>query len=179
VLEPADFAGLRIRIMNAESQKLLVRSLGGEPVTITWKHVFGALQTGLADGQMNSIATTRYGRLHVVQKYMTLTNHVYVPFLWAANLGFLAGLGEADRALVARAVEEGVRASRAQAEANSESQLPALLPSVQVHRPTEAELDAFRQATQPPMREHFASAFGEEGTRLLAEYLAAIEQARQ
>jgi tripartite ATP-independent transporter DctP family solute receptor len=178
VLGPADMAGLRIRTMNVEAHKLLVRSLGAEPVAIAWNHVYDALQTGLADGQMNSVATTRYGRLQVVQKYMTVTNHLYVPFLWTANRDFLAGLSDGQRAIVAAAVADGVQASRALAAANADSRLAQLLPSVQIHRPTDSELDAFRRATQPPMTAFVARTFGGEGSRLLADFLAAIQQAR-
>ena len=176
---PADLAGLRIRTMNAEAHQLLVRSLGGDPVTVAWPRVFGALQAGLVDGQMNSISTTRYGRLHTVQKYMTLTDHVYVPFLWTVNPQFLAGLSPSDRAIVAQAVTDGVQASRAMATASSDRQLSVLLPSVQVHRPSEAELDAFRRAAQPPMRDFIARRYGDEGLRLLDDFLAAIAQARR
>ena len=179
VRSPADLVGLRIRTMNAEAHRLLVSSMGGEPVTIGWNHVFGALQTGLADGQMNSISTTRYGRLHAVQKYMTLTNHVYVPFLWTANPAFMAGLGDRQRTIIADAVAEGVRASRTLAITASDQQLSALLPSVRIHHPTEAELTAFRDATQPPMREFVERSFGAEGRRLLDDFLAAVKQAQR
>ncbi|MDO8608541.1 MAG: TRAP transporter substrate-binding protein DctP [Phaeospirillum sp.] len=175
---PGDLAGLRIRTMKSESHKLQVRSLGAEPVTIAWNRVFDALQAGMADGQMNPIQTTRYGRLHTVQKYMTLTNHIYAPFLWTANRDFMAGLSDSQRKAVFDAVVEGIRASRAQAGDYSDILLSALLPSVQIHRPTEAELAAFRQATQAPMRDFIAQTYGEEGISLLNDFLEAVRQAR-
>jgi len=177
VTGPASMAGLRIRTMGAETHRMLVRSLGAEPVTISWNHVFDALQTGLADGQMNSVLTTRYGRLFTVQKYMTLTNHFYVPFIWTANRAFLDGLDADQRALVARAVEEGVRASRALAGAQSAQALATQLPNVAIHQPTPAEMAAFREATQPPMREFVAKTYGAEGGALLAEFLEATKAA--
>jgi len=132
----------------------------------------------VVDGQMNPIETTHYGRLHTAQNYMTLTNHLYAPFLWTANRDFMAGLSEAQRQIVADAVAEGVRASRARTGAYSDSRLAMLFPSVRIHHPTEDELAAFRAATQAPMREFVAATFGEEGRLLLADFLAAIAQAQ-
>lgn len=179
VRRPSDVAGLRIRTMKVESHQLFVHSLGGEPVAIAWSRVFDALQSGMADGQMNPIQTTRYGRLHAVQKYMTLTNHMYAPFLWTANQDFMAGLNESQRRIVADAVAEGIRASRAQAGNYSAATFSVLLPSVRIYRPSEDELTAFRNVAQAPMRDFIARTYGEEGNLLLADFLAAIEQVRQ
>ncbi len=176
---PSDLNGLRIRTMAADSHRNLVSSLGAEAVTVRWEHVFDALQTGLADGQMNSIATTRYGRLFVVQKYMTLTNHAYVPFLWTANPAFMAALSETDRATVMAAVQAGVQASRDMAIKATGAELQALLPSVQIVYPTEAELKEFSLATQPPMRAFIETQFGANGTRFLDDFLAAVDQAHR
>jgi TRAP-type C4-dicarboxylate transport system substrate-binding protein len=176
---PADMAGLRIRTMAFPPHKVVVSSLGAEAVTIPWNYVLDALLTGLADGQINPISTTRYGRLHTVQKYLTMTNHAYVPFLWTANLEMLASLGDKDRKIVTEAVTSGVRASRAMAVSVKGEQLAALLPSVQINYPTEAELSAFRQATRPAARTFIAETLGEEGTRFLDRFLAAVDQVRR
>ena len=179
IRQPSDMTGLRIRTMAFPSHKALITSLGAEPVTIPWNYVLDALLTGLADGQINPISTTRYGRLHTVQKYMTLTNHAYVPFLWTANRQFLAGLSEEERRIIAEGVTEGVRASRSLAISVTGDRLAALLPSVQIHTPTEAELSAFRHVTQPAARTFVAETLGDEGTRFLDSVLTAVDKARR
>lgn len=176
---PSDMAGLRIRTMPFPSHKVVVTSLGAEAVTIPWNYVFDALLTGLADGQMNPISTTRYGRLHAVQKYLTMTNHAYVPFLWTANREFLAGLSEEERRMIDEAISKGVQASRALAISVKGDGLAALLPSVQINYPTEAELKAFQHATQPAARAFIVETLGEEGARFLDRFLAAVDQARR
>ena len=177
--QPSDMAGLRIRTMAFPSHKALITSLGAEAVTIPWSYVLDALLTGLADGQINPISTTRYGRLHTVQKYMTLTNHAYVPFLWTANRPFLASLSDEERRIIAEGVSEGVRASRSLAISVTGDRLAALLPSVQIHYPSEAELTAFRRATQPAARAFIAETLGDEGPRFLDSFLAAVDKARR
>jgi tripartite ATP-independent transporter DctP family solute receptor len=176
---PSDMAGLRIRTMAFPPHKVVVSSLGAEAVTIPWNYVLDALMTGLADGQINPISTTRYGRLHTVQKYMTLTNHAYVPFLWTANRAFLTGLSDEERQIIAEAVTSGVRASRSLAISVTGDRLAALLPSVQIHSPTETELTAFRRVTQPAARAFVAETLGDEGTRFLDSFLTAVDKARR
>jgi tripartite ATP-independent transporter DctP family solute receptor len=179
IFQPSDMKGLRIRTMASVSHQAMVRSLGAEPVTVRWDHVYDALQTGLADGQMNSITTTRYGRLHVIQKYMSVTNHAYVPFLWTANPEFLASLSPSDRQLVSDAVTAGIHASRELAIKATGTELQALLPSVQINYLTDAELKEFSQIAQPPMRAFIAEKYGEKGTQFLDDFLAAVDQTRQ
>ena len=176
---PSDMTGLRIRTMAFPPHKVVVSSLGAEAVTIPWNYVLDALMTGLADGQINPISTTRYGRLHTVQKYLTMTNHAYVPFFWTANREMMAGLSDAERKIVTEAVSKGIQASRAMAISVTGNQLAALLPSVEINYPTEAELDTFRHATQPAARAFVAQSLGDEGTRFLDRFLAAVDQVRQ
>ena len=46
---------------------------------MSFKEVFGALQQGVIDGQENPLATIYQASLHEVQKYLSLTGHVYSP----------------------------------------------------------------------------------------------------
>ena len=74
---------------------------------------------------------------------------------------------------------EAIHASRVQAGDFTDQQLSVLMPSVEIYRPTEAEMAAFRQVTQAPMRESIGRSFGPEGDALLTDFLAAIDTVRQ
>ena len=50
----------------------MVKSLGANPVPISWPELYTALQTGVADGQENAIPTVLMGNLEEVQKYIVL-----------------------------------------------------------------------------------------------------------
>ena len=177
IRSPADMVGLRIRTIPLESHKVIIRSLGGEAVGISWGQLPNALQGGVVDGQMNPVSIIRYARLDLVQKYLTMTNHLYVPFLLLANQDFLAGLTPDERIQVETAARDAILASRTMAKASrsQEADLGAALPSMIVYRPTADEIAQFRSITQAAARENIEKSFGAEGTDLLDAYLKAIQ----
>ncbi|MEE4134596.1 MAG: TRAP transporter substrate-binding protein DctP, partial [Desulforhopalus sp.] len=52
---PADMAGLKIRTMGLDTHQAIISAMGGQPAAISWSEVYTALQTGVADGQMNPV----------------------------------------------------------------------------------------------------------------------------
>lgn len=73
----ASIRGLKIRTMSNPVHMEIVRSLGGSPTPVPWTDVYTSLQSGVVDGQENSISTFRIPRLEEVQKYMITDGHVY------------------------------------------------------------------------------------------------------
>jgi tripartite ATP-independent transporter DctP family solute receptor len=179
VRSPADVAGLRIRVMDLKSHAAFIRSLGAEPVTISWKETFGALQSGVADGQMNSVSIVRAGRLEEVQQHLSLTNHLFIPFVWVANRQYLDGLDADRRQAALDAARAAVVASRTASRAIEARGLPYLQDRMQITRPTDQDIEAFRQLAQPAMAAHVAETHGPEGTALLDAFLAAVAEARK
>ncbi len=55
ITSPEDMKGLKIRTMGLDTHKAVVTALGGQPAVIAWAEVYTALQTGVADGQMNPV----------------------------------------------------------------------------------------------------------------------------
>lgn len=74
-----DLKGLKIRVMQSPVQIALWGALGSDPTPITWAELFTALQQGTVDGQENPTILIRDSKFDEVQKYMTLTGHVYDP----------------------------------------------------------------------------------------------------
>lgn len=73
----ADVKGLKIRVMENPVHVSLWKALGADPTPMTWAEVFTALQQGTIDGQENPLAIIYGQKLYEVQKYLTLTGHVY------------------------------------------------------------------------------------------------------
>jgi len=55
----------------------MISLLGATATPIAWLELYTSLQTGVIDGQMNPLPTILIGKLEEVQKYVTLTNHLY------------------------------------------------------------------------------------------------------
>lgn len=73
----ADMKGLKIRTMNNPMHMQIVKLLGASPTPISFSELYSALQTGVADGQENSLPVFRIPKLEEVQKYIILDGHVY------------------------------------------------------------------------------------------------------
>ena len=167
---PEDLANLRIRTMALEEHKHIIRSLGGAPVALAWRELYASLQNGILDGQMNPPSIVRAGKLHQVQKYMTVTNHLYTPYLWIANAQFLAALSPETQKAIATAARAGVLASRRLAQ--SSNALESLAASMEIYQPTAAERRAFQKASRPAMNQFVHENLGAEGVRLLEMFRA-------
>ena len=74
---PKDLKGLKIRTMNIPLHMEIVKNLGASPTPINWSELYSSLQTGVVDGQENSVPTFRIPKLEEVQKYMILDGHVF------------------------------------------------------------------------------------------------------
>ena len=77
-------------------------ALGTAPTSINFAEVYSALQTGIVDGQENPLAIISTSKLAEVQKYCSLTNHMWDGFWMLANRRAWGGLPEDLQAVVAK-----------------------------------------------------------------------------
>ncbi len=107
ILRLEDFKDLRIRTMQNPLHMETWRALGTEPVAMPFAKVYEALEEKAVDGQENPISIIYSGKLYEVQKYLTLTHHVYTPFveLYSKQLWETIPLG--DQLIVAEAARQG------------------------------------------------------------------------
>jgi tripartite ATP-independent transporter DctP family solute receptor len=74
---PADLQGIKLRTPESPVRMSTFRTYGANPVPMPFTELFGALQQGIVDGQENPLATIYQASLQDVQKYLSLTGHVY------------------------------------------------------------------------------------------------------
>src|ERR1700720_1441825 len=75
---PDDLKGVKIRLPVAPLFIALFQHLGASPTPINFGEVYSALQTGLVDGQENPLILIDTAKLYEVQKYCSMTNHIWV-----------------------------------------------------------------------------------------------------
>jgi tripartite ATP-independent transporter DctP family solute receptor len=85
IVTPADFAGFKIRVPVAKLWTSLFAALGASPASINFNETYGALQTKVVDGMENALATLFTSRIYEVQKYCSLTNHMWDGFWMIGN----------------------------------------------------------------------------------------------
>jgi tripartite ATP-independent transporter DctP family solute receptor len=112
VAEPKDFKGLKIRTMENPVHITAFKTLGAAPTPMAWPEVIGALQQGTIDGQENPLSVIVSAKLADVQKYLTLSSHVYAPTLLIVAPRFWNKLSEADKALFLAGARAGASAMR-------------------------------------------------------------------
>jgi TRAP-type transport system periplasmic protein len=78
ILKPEDLKGFKIRLPVAPLFIALFQHLGASPTPINLGEVYSALQTGLADGQENPLILIDTSKFYEVQKYCSITNHIWV-----------------------------------------------------------------------------------------------------
>jgi len=83
---PDDLKGFKIRLPVAPYLISLFRHLGASPTAINFSEVYSALQTGIVDGQENPLVLIDTAKLYEVQKYCSLTNHVWSGFHTSFNV---------------------------------------------------------------------------------------------
>ncbi len=79
IVTPADLRGIKLRTPKGRWRVELFQTFGAHPTPMSLSEVFVALQTGVLDGQENPLAQIHGSKFQEVQKYLTLTNHVYSP----------------------------------------------------------------------------------------------------
>jgi len=110
---PEDLKGLKMRTMENPIHIEAYRQFGILPTPMAFTEVFTALQQGTVDGQENPLSVITSAKLDQVQKYLSLTGHVYSPAVFLMNKAQWDKLSDADKQAFLDAAREGVKANRA------------------------------------------------------------------
>jgi len=124
--EPNDLKGLKLRVPVSPLFTSMFRALGTAPTAINFVEVYTALQTKIVDGQENPLALIEAAKFYEVQKYCSLTGHMWEGFWMVANRRNWEQLPQDLRATTARLLNEGAikqRDDMAKLNATLEAQL--------------------------------------------------------
>ncbi len=76
---PADLQGIKLRVPEGKWRVKMFQAYGANPSPMKFSEVFTALQTGVMDGEENPFTQIYSAKFQEVQKYLSLTGHVYTP----------------------------------------------------------------------------------------------------
>jgi tripartite ATP-independent transporter DctP family solute receptor len=173
-----DMNGLRIRTMTLPTHEAIISSLGGQPTPLPWAEVYTALQTGVADGQMNPVPIIAFAKFDEVQKYLSVTNHIITPYVWFMNQEFLDGLSPEHQEIINWASEVATEAGRSMSRIieASDAGLPKLAASMEVNVVAPEEMAKFAATAQPAVRKLIEEKYGAAGTDMLDAMLKSVEE---
>ena len=174
VQNAADVAGLKVRVMESTFHRTLWRTIGANPTPMGWP-IYSELQQGTLDGQENPLWTIALYNLHEVQKYLTLTGHVYSAHVNIANLQWFKGLSGDVRQLLMGAARDAAIHQRAW-NRQQETDFLAVLKAHGMRIEENPDLDSFRDRVKDL---HDDAMYAEGRTRQLLDMLrkAAAEPA--
>ena len=76
---PADLQGIKLRVPEGKWRVKMFQAYGANPSPMKFSELFTALQTGVMDGEENPLTQIYSAKLQEVQKYLSLSGHVYTP----------------------------------------------------------------------------------------------------
>ena len=170
---PDDLKGFKIRIPPSQLGVSMFDGLGASPVTLNFAEAYTALQTHVVDGQENPLSIIDTAKFYEVQKFVSLTNHMWDGYWMLCHGRSWRGLPDDIRAVLTRELGRAADEDRAD--------IAALDASLQTK--LEAKGMAFNTPDQAPFRAVLQKAgfyaqwrktFGEEAWTALEGYVGAL-----
>jgi len=109
---PEDLKGFRMRVPAAPMLTSLFQALGAGPTPINFNELYSALQTKVVDGQENPLPVVATAKLNEVQKFCSLTSHVWDSYLILGNRRSFQRLPADARDIVARELNKSAEDER-------------------------------------------------------------------
>lgn len=152
VKEPADMTGLKMRVTNDLRQKVF-SSYGALPAPMALSELYGALRQGVFDAQENPLSTIYSNRFHEVQKYISMTQHVWTYNIVYSNSNFMETLSEEQRAAFKETLDEAMNWLY-DAVAKENEEIRAKIEEAGTTEFVEPDTRAFREAARPILEEY-------------------------
>jgi tripartite ATP-independent transporter DctP family solute receptor len=102
---PSDLQGIKLRVPGGTWRVKMFKAYGANPSPLAFSEVFVALQTGVMDGEENPLAQIYPARFYEVQKYLSMTGHVYTPAYVTAGASWSRLPADVQKILADTAIE--------------------------------------------------------------------------
>lgn len=168
IVKPDDLKGIKLRVPQGEWRVKMFQAYGANPSPLAFSEVFVALQTGVMDGQENPFAQIYSARFHEVQKYLSLSGHVYTPAYVTAGASWSRLPADVQRVLTDTAIE--MQTAALKIAADLEHELLGKLKAAAGIQVNEVDKDAFIKASDTIYKEFSTKV--PEGKALIDKSLA-------
>ena len=159
---PSDANGLKFRVQNSDVLKAQMAAMGASPQPMAFSEVYGALQTGVVDGQENTWSNIYGKKFFEVQDGTTETSHGIIDYLLVTNVDWWDGLDADIRDQLATIVAEVTEARNSEAFAVNQAAKQLVIDAGGVVRQLTDEQRAEWVATMKPVWDQFEGDVGAE-----------------
>ena len=146
----AEMKGLKVRVMQSPMALASFNAMGMNAVPMAFTEVYPALETRALDGYEHPVVDMFANKMYEVQKFLTITNHVYTPVALVSSARWWKGLSAEQQTIVQRVAEQ-TRSAQREAEIRDAAKVVGELKArgMTVTEMPAAELDKIRAAVQP------------------------------
>jgi C4-dicarboxylate-binding protein DctP len=159
---PSDANGLKFRVQNSEVLKAQMAALGGSPQPMAFSEVYGALQTGVVDGQENTWSNIYGKKFFEVQDGVTETNHGIIDYLLVTSTDFWDSLPDDVREQLTTIINEVTETRNGEAYAVNQAAKQSVIDAGGVVRQLTAEQRDAWVKTMMPVWDQFKDDVGQD-----------------
>lgn len=167
ITSPADLSGMKIRVLENKYHLATFTAFGANPTPMAFSEVYTALQTNQIDGQDNPITITYTSKFYEVQKFYTLTQHMFCGNCVVVNAEWFHGLPEEYQTALRESVKDMITEQRKlidENEANYIDQMKAA--GCTITTLTDEQKQKFVDSTKS-VRDDFITEFGDAGQTMM------------
>ena len=140
-----DMDGIKLRVMQNNVFIDSFKTLGANAVPLPFSELFTALETKTVDGQENPYNTILSSKFYEVQKYLTVTNHVYSPWIVLVSKKYWDGLSKDEQKVLLDAAKKSRDFERKDTRAEADKALTDLKgKGMQINELSPAEANRMR-----------------------------------
>jgi tripartite ATP-independent transporter DctP family solute receptor len=165
-----DFSGLKLRVIQSPIYIDTFSALGANPVPMSFTELYSGLEQKIVDGQENPFSVIESSRFQEVQKFLTVSNHMYNPQSVLASKQKWDALNSEEKAILTSTLVEATRWQRDNSRKLGEDSLVNLQKSMTVSTLPPEELVKIR-ARLKPVIDKFGADVGSELVKKLQDAL--------
>jgi TRAP-type transport system periplasmic protein len=168
-----DFKGLKIRTMENPIHLEVFKAFGANPTPMAFSEVFTALESKAIDGQENPVQIIQHNKINEVQKYLSITKHVYSPFIFLMSKKQWDQLSEEEKKILQAAADEaGIFQRQAIRDSTSKTIEELKAGGLTVNEVSPEETKKMQELVKPILNQ-FSSKVGDD---LVKEFFAELEK---
>lgn len=162
-----DLSGMKIRVLENKYHLATFKAFGANPTAMAFGEVYTAMQTNQIDGQDNPVAITYTSKFYEVQKFYSLTEHMFCGNTVVVNAKWFHSLPASYQKVLRDAVKNMIKEQRRLIDENEATYLNKMKESgCKITTLTGEQKQSFVKATQK-VRDDFVAAFGKEGKTMI------------
>ncbi|MDQ8030721.1 MAG: TRAP transporter substrate-binding protein [Bordetella sp.] len=175
IVRAEDMQGIKLRVMQNQIALGVFNQLGANAVPMPFSELFTALETRTVDGQENPVTTIQSSKFYEVQPYLTLTRHVYTPWVVMASKKWWDTLTPDEQKVIRQAAANSRDFERKDSRADSTKAMGVLeKEGMKINTPSAEEVARMREKVKPVVDKYTQ----ELGPDLVRELNDEIKKAR-